>query len=87
MKTKLPLGVILFVAVSAVAQQPSLKDAYKSDFKIGVAMNTRQILETDTVGDAIVKAQFNSISPENILKWEVVHPQPEPTTSKPPTPM
>jgi endo-1,4-beta-xylanase len=77
MKTKLLLGIILFVAASAVAQQPSLKDAYKNDFKIGVALNTRQIFETDTVGDSIVKTQFNSISPENTLKWEAVHPQPD----------
>src|SRR5436190_1641887 len=69
--------VVSFAATLATAQQPSLKEAYKNDFKIGVALNTRQIFETDTVGDAIVKAQFNSISPENILKWEVVHPQPD----------
>ena len=68
----------LLVAMSAVwasAQQLSLKYAYQDDFLIGVALNSAQIFETDTRGDAIVKAQFNSISPENILKWEVVHPQ------------
>ncbi len=26
---------------------------------------------------AIVKAQFNTISPENVLKWESVHPRPD----------
>ena len=25
---------------------------------------------------ALVKAQFNAIAPENVLKWEAVHPQP-----------
>ena len=68
-------AIILLFSTLATAQQPSLKDAYKNDFKIGVALNSAQIFETDTVGDAIVKAQFNSISPENILKWELVHPQ------------
>jgi endo-1,4-beta-xylanase len=71
------LFAVLILSTIAAAQQPSLKEAYKNDFKIGVALNTRQIFEQDTVGDAIVKAQFNSISPENILKWEVVHPQPD----------
>ena len=28
-------------------------------------------------GAALVKAQFNSITPENVLKWELVHPQPD----------
>jgi len=68
---------VLFAAALASAQRPSLKDVYKNAFKIGVALNSAQIFETDTVGDAIVKAQFNSISPENILKWELVHPQPD----------
>ena len=74
---KLYLLSSFLISTLATAQQPSLKDAYKNDFKIGVALNSAQIFETDTVGDAIVKAQFNSISPENILKWEVVHPQPD----------
>lgn len=72
---KLFVGITFLISTLAAAQQLSLKEAYKNDFKIGVALNTRQIFEEDTVGDAIVKAQFNSISPENILKWEVVHPQ------------
>jgi len=68
---------VLFAATLLSAQKPSLKDAYKNAFKIGVALNSAQSFETDPVGDAIVKAQFNSISPENILKWELVHPQPD----------
>jgi endo-1,4-beta-xylanase len=40
-------------------------------------MNQRQFTEQDTNGATLVKAQFNSISPENILKWESVHPQPD----------
>src|SRR5215475_8252043 len=76
MKLKNLLVVVILSALAA-AQQPSLKDAYKNAFKIGVALNSAQIFETDTVGDAIVKAQFNSISPENTLKWEAVHPQPD----------
>ena len=68
---------VLFAATLLSAQEPSLKDAYKNAFKIGVALNSAQSFETDPVGDAIVKAQFNSISPENILKWELVHPQPD----------
>ncbi|MEI9963013.1 MAG: endo-1,4-beta-xylanase [Limisphaerales bacterium] len=30
----------------------------------------------NTQAVALIKAQFNTISPENVLKWESVHPQP-----------
>jgi endo-1,4-beta-xylanase len=61
----------------ATAQAPtSLKEAYKGDFVIGAAINTAQITGQDSRGDAVIETQFNSISPENALKWENVHPQP-----------
>lgn len=56
---------------------PSLKEAFKNDFLIGAALNRRQFSEEDALGVSIIKAQFNSITPENILKWESVHPRPD----------
>jgi endo-1,4-beta-xylanase len=58
--------------------KPALKVAYKHDFKIGVAINERQITGEDTNGVAIIKNQFNAISPENALKWASLHPNPGP---------
>ncbi len=55
----------------------TLKAAFKHDFLIGVAINRSQFSEQDPRGTPIIKAQFNSISPENILKWESVHPRPD----------
>lgn len=57
--------------------QTSLKEAYKDHFKIGAALNQGHYRETDTVGVEIVKRHFNSITPENDLKWERVHPKPD----------
>ena len=54
----------------------TLKQAYQHDFLIGVAVNQAQFEGRDPRGDALIRAQFNSISPENVLKWESVHPQP-----------
>ena len=51
-----------------------LKDIFKSDFLIGVALNRRQFTEEDKRGLPIIQAHFNSISPENQLKWQYVHP-------------
>jgi endo-1,4-beta-xylanase len=67
----------LIAACAAAAQAPtSLKDAYRGDFLIGAAINTAQITGQDSRGDALIEAQFSSISPENAFKWENVHPQP-----------
>jgi endo-1,4-beta-xylanase len=54
----------------------SLKDAFKGNFVIGAAINAEQIMGRDERGEAIIEEQFNSISPENALKWESVHPLP-----------
>src|SRR5689334_7521641 len=68
--------VLLCLCVPVAAQQQTLKDAFKNDFMIGAALNRRQIFEEDKRGGAIVNTQFNSITPENVLKWALVHPEP-----------
>lgn len=55
---------------------PALKDVIKDDFYIGVALNLDQILGNEPNATALVEKHFNSITPENILKWEEVHPEP-----------
>ncbi|HTY86179.1 MAG TPA: endo-1,4-beta-xylanase [Candidatus Acidoferrum sp.] len=66
----------VFLAATGFAQT-TLKDAFKNDFLVGVAINQKQISGEDRRGDPIIKTQFNSISPENVLKWDSVHPQPD----------
>lgn len=64
----------------ATAQAPApttLKDAFRGAFVIGAAINADQITGKDTRDDAIITSQFNSISPENVMKWEVIHPRPD----------
>ena len=61
----------------ALWAQASLKSAYQNDFKIGAALNRPEIREQDIQADAIVVAQFNSITPENALKWSTIHPKEE----------
>ena len=53
----------------------SLKEAYKKDFLIGTALNTTQIEQKDPKADALILQQFNAITPENIMKAEVIHPE------------
>ncbi|MGD1044603.1 MAG: endo-1,4-beta-xylanase [Bacteroidota bacterium] len=55
--------------------QPALKDIFKDDFYIGVALSLNQISGKEPDAIALVEKHFNSITPENILKWEEVHPE------------
>jgi endo-1,4-beta-xylanase len=60
----------------AVPVSPRLKDIFRDDFRVGTAVSPRQFDERDTTALDIITRHFNSISPENVLKWEVVHPRP-----------
>jgi endo-1,4-beta-xylanase len=64
--------------MTAGAQTPTtLKNAYRDFFHVGAAINEAQIGGTDALGAAIAATQFDSISPENALKWERIHPKPD----------
>lgn len=55
--------------------QVKLKEVFKDDFMIGAALNKSQFYSEDKIALPIIKKHFNTISPENILKWESVHPK------------
>ena len=83
------LLIAFLLATGASAQTdklPTLKDAYKGHFYVGVAIN-RSIVTGEAPGFgnrsveqvnkdiALTKEQFNQTSPENDLKWESIHPR------------
>jgi len=51
-----------------------LKDIFEGDFYIGVALSLNQISGKEPNSIALVEKHFNSITPENILKWKEIHP-------------
>jgi endo-1,4-beta-xylanase len=55
----------------------SLREHFAAKFRVGAAINEAQMMGRDSAGNAIVAQQFNTISPENVLKWEIVHPAAE----------
>lgn len=74
---KLKTLLVLLVAVLCVSNlfaQTALKDAYQKHFLIGAALNSNQFNERDKKGAELTQKHFNSISPENVLKWESIHP-------------
>jgi len=89
--SRITLFTALLLASAATVRSPestTLKGAYKGDFYVGVAISrtialgqagqvnnakrTKEEVEKDT---AVVKEQFNQISPENDLKWALVQPR------------
>jgi endo-1,4-beta-xylanase len=75
-------------ATAQPADKPTLKDAYQNVFYVGVAINRTIATGTATRADnvnrqqeqvdrdiSLVKEQFNQISPENDLKWQLIQPR------------
>src|ERR1035437_950781 len=78
MAFKLSFTTLLMAGLAAHAQTPgALKDVFKGYFHVGAALNQAQFEERDARGGTIVRTQFDTISPENVLKWESVHPRPD----------
>lgn len=77
--TSLFLLASLAVCGNAAAQSSSssLRSAYKNDFLIGVALNTMQVDGRNAKAGEIAAKQFSSLTPENEMKWQSVHPEPD----------
>lgn len=56
--------------------QPSLAQLFGEHFRVGAALNDDQVSGRDSVGEAIARHHFNAVTPENVLKWENVQPEP-----------
>jgi endo-1,4-beta-xylanase len=57
------------------AKEVSLKSAFQKDFLIGTALNAAQFQEKDPSVTALISKEFNAITPENVMKCEVIHPE------------
>ncbi|MCC6492738.1 MAG: endo-1,4-beta-xylanase [Pirellulales bacterium] len=55
----------------------ALKELYADKFRVGVALSTSQVLGEQPEALALAARQYNAITPENLLKWAEVHPEPE----------
>ncbi len=73
-----------FGATAGAAEVPTLKDTFRDHFLIGTAINrsiatgtpsprrSAELLASDI---ALSRAQFNQITAENDLKWQLIHPR------------
>ena len=62
-------------ADKTAAKEAGLKDAYKNHFFIGAALNAAQIEDKNADAALLIPKQFNSITSENIMKSEIIHPE------------
>lgn len=61
--------------VHAAADQSGLKDAFKNDFLMGVAVNDRTLASAASTQRDLIAREFNSITPENCMKWAEIEPE------------
>jgi endo-1,4-beta-xylanase len=67
--------IILFAFQSQ--RERSLKDLFEDGFYIGAALNYEEVAGLEERAFPTLKQHFNSISPENGLKWIEIHPKPD----------
>ncbi|RIK60750.1 1,4-beta-xylanase [candidate division KSB1 bacterium] len=71
------IAMFMFATSHAQNETPALKEVFKKAFHVGAALNREQISRTEANTIKLVEKQFNSITAENIMKWERIHPEPE----------
>lgn len=62
---------------TSAATPETLKEAAEGDFYIGAALNYGQMSGREEQAVRLIKEQFNTISPENVLKMGPIHPKPD----------
>jgi endo-1,4-beta-xylanase len=69
-------GLSFFLsACSSTSEPTTLKDAYAGKFLIGAAINTNISSGRDTASIRVLQEEFNSVTPENCMKSEVLQPE------------
>jgi endo-1,4-beta-xylanase len=70
------LAVIPTAHSREIPGSPTLGKVYAGDFLIGVALNTSMVNGSNPRAAEIVARQFTSLTAENDMKWQSVHPAP-----------
>jgi endo-1,4-beta-xylanase len=76
MKAHLLITTIGMVTLTSSAQ-PALKEVFTNHFLIGTAVTESQIAGQNAIQTTLINKHFNAITPENVMKWEGIHPRPD----------
>ena len=74
-------GIVCLIGCNNILSEKSnksrsLSNHFKNHFHLGAAINENTILGNDNKSKEIVVSEFNSITPENSLKWMFIQPLP-----------
>jgi endo-1,4-beta-xylanase len=70
------MSFVLSMLAGCNVRQPALKDVFKNDFLIGGALNDNVVNGKDPNAAVIAARHFSTITAENVMKWEPIHPEP-----------
>ena len=75
----LSMGFVVFLLLGCagnkkIANNSFLKTAFQNDFLIGTALNVPQIENKESKAASLISNEFSSITAENIMKCEIIHP-------------
>lgn len=78
--TRNNLHALVFLLATGIAfgqsSSPTLRGVYEDDFLIGVALNISQVDGKNPKAAEIAALHFSSITAENDMKWDRLHPVP-----------
>ncbi|MDG1278865.1 MAG: endo-1,4-beta-xylanase [Algoriphagus sp.] len=69
------ISILIFAFQSP--REYSLKEMFGESFLVGAALNYNEVNGQEERAFPVLKQHFNSISPENGLKWIKIHPEPD----------
>ena len=78
--TALAAMLLTMTACNSTNEIPATKPALKtllSPFLVGAAVNQQQVDGSLPQDAALLQQHFNAVTPENMMKWEAIHPAPE----------
>ena len=72
--TSAGLALLKAKAMANLTDNRGLKDYFENDFKIGAAISTSILENNNEEMLQLIAREFNAVTTENVLKWELVHP-------------
>ncbi len=75
MKKIILLAAVALASQSIMAQQTTLREAFKDKFLVGAAISIRDVASKDPKVQAAIKNNFAVLTPENCMKCEEIHPK------------
>ena len=68
------MSMINLAFIAGAQNDPSLKNIFKYDFLIGMAISQGEIEGRNPAAATLILHQFNAVTPENIMKAEITQP-------------